>query len=482
MNSETLRRRSALIQTIARAAFAGVQWREVFSGVMSEQNINPQEVEEEIAQKHKKGFGRFTPEEVSKLDDYINEWIDIVKDTDPSATAPQELTNRIQPIVNSVYKDIFNISSPPTIVLCQSPAKFATYLKVLIEEKGESAIYSSAEYQKLARQVLSDFTADEQKRFLAPLKNEFSQLTTKQGSLLRGKALNYRMLEHAMQELYGEVKNQTTTILGTDASDYFDEGWYYRFEAIRRRLGTIFDIDFHFAGPESNPFWRGLERLMSPTSSFNRETWGFWQGYFILGAGFLMEHMSERGTYTESCKRELQQWLRLFKLAPWYSFFENVCLVGMYPVELFLDEQLRLSNRSGAAVTFADGWRLWAIEGNRVPRRLIEEPDSITIDEIKEADNVHIRRIMIEIYGTSRYLEDSDSRMIHEDEYGQLYQREIPGDEPITMVCVKNSTMEADGTFRRYFLRVPPDMTTAKEAVAWTFGMQSEEYNPDVET
>lgn len=72
--------------------------------------------------------------------------------------------------------------------------------------------------------------------------------------------------------------------------------------------------------------------------------------------------------------------------------------------------------------------------------------------------------------------------MIHEDEYGQLYQREIPGDEPITMVCVKNSTMEADRTFRRYFLRVPPNMTTEKEAVAWTFGMQSEEYNPDVET
>lgn len=218
MNADTIRRTN-LIDTIVRAAFAGVHWQEVFSGVMSEQNVNAHEVESEIAQKQTKGLSGFTPAEISMLDDYINESIDIVNDTEPCATPVQELTNQIQPIVNALYNDIFKISSPPTIVFCQSPAKFATYMKVLIEQKGESAIYSAAEYQTLARQVLSDFTSDEQKRFLAPLKNEFSQLSAKQGSLLRGKSLNFRMLEHALQELYGEVKSQTSTILGTDASD-----------------------------------------------------------------------------------------------------------------------------------------------------------------------------------------------------------------------------------------------------------------------
>ncbi len=57
------------------------------------------------------------------------------------------------------------------------------------------------------------------------------------------------------------------------------------------RLSTIFDIDFCSAGPESNPFWRGLERMMSTLSAFNRETWGFWRGYFLVGAGFLMEKL-----------------------------------------------------------------------------------------------------------------------------------------------------------------------------------------------
>ncbi len=154
----------------------------------------------------------------------------------------------------------------------------------------------------------------------------------------------------------------------------------------------------------------------------------------------------------------------------------------MYPVDLHLDEQLRLNNRTGAAITFSDGWKMWAFNGSRVPRRLVEAPESITIEDIRSADNVNIRRIMIEMYGTARYLEDSGSRMIHKDEFGELYQQVIPDDEPLTMVRVKNSTMESDGTFRHYFLRVPPNITTAKEAVAWTFAMESEEYSPEVET
>jgi hypothetical protein len=46
----------------------------------------------------------------------------------------------------------------------------------------------------------------------------------------------------------------------------------------------------------------------------------------------------------------------------------------------------------------------------------------------------------------------------------------------------------ADATFFRHvakldhWLRVPPTMRTAKEAVAWTFGQAPESYDPIVET
>jgi hypothetical protein len=49
-------------------------------------------------------------------------------------------------------------------------------------------------------------------------------------------------------------------------------------------------------------------------------------------------------------------------------------------------------------------------------------------------------------------------------------------------VKVRNATPEPTGEFKDYFLRVPPTMARAREAVAWTFSMREEEYLPAVQT
>ena len=51
-------------------------------------------------------------------------------------------------------------------------------------------------------------------------------------------------------------------------------------------------------------------------------------------------------------------------------------------------------------------------------------------------------------------------------------------DEPLVVVEVQNSTPESDGSRKTYFLRVPPQTQTAREGVAWTFGMSRDEYAP----
>lgn len=55
-------------------------------------------------------------------------------------------------------------------------------------------------------------------------------------------------------------------------------------------------------------------------------------------------------------------------------------------------------------------------------------------------------------------------------------------EEPVVMVEVVNSTREPDGSRRTYHLRVPSTMRTAREAVAWTFGLRSWQYAPIQET
>jgi len=50
------------------------------------------------------------------------------------------------------------------------------------------------------------------------------------------------------------------------------------------------------------------------------------------------------------------------------------------------------------------------------------------------------------------------------------------------MVRVVNATAEPDGSFKDYFIRVPPSMQTVREAVAWTFGKTAADYAPATET
>lgn len=53
--------------------------------------------------------------------------------------------------------------------------------------------------------------------------------------------------------------------------------------------------------------------------------------------------------------------------------------------------------------------------------------------------------------------------------------------EPLHMVRVVDATHSTKGERKEYFLRLPPEIETAREAVAWTFGLSREEYNPTVQ-
>jgi hypothetical protein len=81
-----------------------------------------------------------------------------------------------------------------------------------------------------------------------------------------------------------------------------------------------------------------------------------------------------------------------------------------------------------------------------------------------------------------RGVQSGAKRLDHDERYGTLWRRDIADDEPIVMIGVVNSTPEPDGRFKRYWLRMPPDMTMAREAVAWTFDMPAEAYAPAKET
>lgn len=169
---------------------------------------------------------------------------------------------------------------------------------------------------------------------------------------------------------------------------------------------------------------------------------------------------------------------QLAQSAGWVLPHQEICWISERHHVLSRDEQGRLHSLSGPSVAYPDGWKIYAVHGVRVPEYIIERPHEITTRKIDTENNAEIRRVMVERYGTDRYVMDSGAKPIHADKYGTLYRKDMANDEPIVLVKVLNSTPEPDGHFKSYFLRVPPDIQTAHAAVAWTFGRKPEEYQP----
>ncbi|MCC7372593.1 MAG: hypothetical protein IT306_29535 [Chloroflexi bacterium] len=146
----------------------------------------------------------------------------------------------------------------------------------------------------------------------------------------------------------------------------------------------------------------------------------------------------------------------------------------------------RLHSEDGPAVGW-EGWGVYAWHGVRVPAQVITAPHSLTVEQINAEPNAEVRRVMVERYGAERYLRASHAAQVHADTDGLGHPRTLwrlpqADDEPLVMVEVANSTPEPDGSRKRYMLRVPPSMRTCQEAVAWTFGVEPEQYRLAVET
>jgi len=107
---------------------------------------------------------------------------------------------------------------------------------------------------------------------------------------------------------------------------------------------------------------------------------------------------------------------------------------------------------------------------------------------ILTAQNALLRSRLFEVIGIEEIVRES-GHLIAKDDWGTLWhvpappaRRDRGPGEPYVVVQVVNSTPEPDGTFKDYFLRVPPECETPRAAIAWTFGVETEEYELAAQT
>jgi hypothetical protein len=160
---------------------------------------------------------------------------------------------------------------------------------------------------------------------------------------------------------------------------------------------------------------------------------------------------------------------------------QHVCWLAERPTLIQQDSAGRLHAANGPAVSCADGWSAHAWKGVLVPRWIIEQPGFLSVRTIAAATDPQVRRCMIDIFTPQRFIAEGGAYRVSHDETGTLWRQRWRW-EAWAAVEVVNGTPEPDGGYKRYYLQVPPTMRSAREAVAWSYGLSEQRYRPLLRT
>ena len=207
--------------------------------------------------------------------------------------------------------------------------------------------------------------------------------------------------------------------------------------------------------------------------------------------------------------------------------YDDLCVIIDRPSVIHLDAQDQFHAHDGPALAFRDGYTRAFSHGLEIPRECVTPGVRewwLTAERIRDTSNAEERRVFLEIFGADRFIRDLGIQPIDASDYGTLYQVPLEDDEPLTLVRVVNSTEEYDQMEtvdrahwidaagarhdllpgwiapdglptgwsyvparrrgigqphrKEYWLRVPPTMTRARDAVAWTFDLAPDDYVP----
>lgn len=242
----------------------------------------------------------------------------------------------------------------------------------------------------------------------------------------------------------------------------------------------ISDPNVHFSMTGPFGLWKGRQGPVTNTPLL--------QGSFCGESFQCFNPLGEAITCAQAQAREVlgleripaaEPLIEAVKAGGWWWPLEGICIAIDNPLEIHFDARFRFHNDNGMAFCFREiDFGFWSVHRVRVPEKVMT--DQFSVDDILTERNAEVRRVMINRYGISRFLIDSDAEKIDVDEFGTLYRQALSGtrNAQLCVVEVINKTPEPDGSFKIYHLHVPPNIMSAREAVAWTFGMRAEEYNP----
>ncbi len=143
--------------------------------------------------------------------------------------------------------------------------------------------------------------------------------------------------------------------------------------------------------------------------------------------------------------------------------FEKICLVCDRPRHLRFDSENRLHAEAEPAIEFADGWNFYYYHGVRLPEKYGQiYPNQWQSQWLLSEDNAELKRVLIQGIGYDRICQELSAEQIDSWQEYSLLKIDTADVEPIYLL-----KMTCPSTGFIHALRVPPNLTSAREAISW---------------
>jgi hypothetical protein len=150
--------------------------------------------------------------------------------------------------------------------------------------------------------------------------------------------------------------------------------------------------------------------------------------------------------------------------AGWWLPHRDICWISERHNILHRDGQGRLHKDGAMALTYPDGWGIYALHGVRMPAEYVTTPaERLSVDAVLKESNTEVRRELIRKIGVERFMQKAPHKVLHRrDDYELLSIRlsdDVPDARYLKMVNRSIGTYHVEG--------VAPDCSTVEQALNW---------------
>ena len=367
-----------------------------------------------------------TEEHRAQLKPWADKWI-----ANAMSTKPMDETERAicRDAVKRLYQSA-NLEPPKHIVFVPSPfvlrfaAGFAAAIWHLRKNRNQSAeSATSAATRDAATYAATDAATRAATYATSAATSAATYDATYATSATSDAAATYTDATYAATD--------AATSDATDAATYDDKNWYYV-------NGNCASVTHQFGLGNF-----GLECAQKVWRCY--QGGNFWPGWdaFITFFRHVVKLPIDYSKYDAWEQLALHSSVRIVH--------PEFCMISDRPERLLVDNQNRPHCEDGPFCRWRDGSALYAVHGVRVPMWIVENKKAITLEKIEAEPNVEVKRVMIGFYGAARYAKSMTQ--VSSDDWGTLYRKDHQ-DLTVCVLKVINSTPEADGSFKDYYLRI----------------------------